>query len=147
MSDYTLGLDIGANSVGWALLETGDGASVIDAGVRIFQEGVVNKDQGDREKSRNVERREARRPKKISPSSLLLFFTCPMLFSSSHNPFFHTGYFIIRQVLQKFLKEGGVWGRGKLFSRSFSLPQPHIRPSSSPKKYWRPHQQNYPQYP
>ena len=65
MSRYTLGLDIGANSVGWALLETGDGPSVIDAGVRIFQEGVVNKDQGDREKSRNAQRREARGARRI----------------------------------------------------------------------------------
>ncbi|GEM_PF-4081145 len=34
-----LGLDIGANSVGWALLAP-DENTIIDMGVRVFQEGV-----------------------------------------------------------------------------------------------------------
>jgi CRISPR-associated endonuclease Csn1 len=58
-----LGLDLGTNSVGWALIEhavLSDGAlrpiSLIDAGVRIFQAGV----EPNKNESRNVQRRKAR---------------------------------------------------------------------------------------
>jgi CRISPR-associated endonuclease Csn1 len=58
-----LGLDLGTNSVGWALIEHAvliGGASrpvsLIDAGVRIFQAGV----EPNKNESRNVERRKAR---------------------------------------------------------------------------------------
>lgn len=53
-----LGLDLGTNSIGWALLDT-DAERVIDLGVRIFPEGVDNFDTG-KEKSRNEDRRIAR---------------------------------------------------------------------------------------
>ncbi len=58
-----LGLDLGTNSIGWALVETeldadGDATPrrLVDAGVRIFQEGV----EANRNESRNVQRRTAR---------------------------------------------------------------------------------------
>ena len=60
MKKYTLGLDIGANSVGWALIndeptKTGDN---IITGVRVFPEGTENTKAG--EQSRNLKRRDAR---------------------------------------------------------------------------------------
>ena len=58
----TLGLDIGTNSIGWALVETsadGTAGSVLALGSRIFPEGV-NRDQQGAEHSKNEERRIAR---------------------------------------------------------------------------------------
>ena len=52
----TLGLDLGPNSIGWALL---DDKHVIGTGVRIFQEGVDAFDTS-KESSRNEQRRIAR---------------------------------------------------------------------------------------
>ncbi|MGH7949589.1 MAG: type II CRISPR RNA-guided endonuclease Cas9, partial [Candidatus Binataceae bacterium] len=59
-----LGLDLGTNSAGWALIEhqlesdggLGPPVRLIDAGVRIFQEGV----EAQKNESRNVVRRQAR---------------------------------------------------------------------------------------
>ncbi|MCF7954231.1 MAG: type II CRISPR RNA-guided endonuclease Cas9 [Phycisphaerae bacterium] len=58
MSGYTFGLDIGSNSIGWAVLDT-EGCEVVDAGVRIFQEGVGRDTKGS-EVSKNETRRLAR---------------------------------------------------------------------------------------
>ena len=58
MSDITLGLDIGSNSIGWALLDT-EGEKVVDCGVRIFPEGV-DRDTKGAEISKCANRREAR---------------------------------------------------------------------------------------
>lgn len=58
MSGYTLGLDIGSNSIGWALLDV-KGQRVIDAGARVFQEGVDRDTKGS-EISKNENRRVAR---------------------------------------------------------------------------------------
>jgi CRISPR-associated endonuclease Csn1 len=54
----TLGLDLGPNSIGWALVDS-EPARIIDTGVRVFAEGV---DQFDtkKEKPRNEARRIAR---------------------------------------------------------------------------------------
>ena len=61
--ETVLGLDLGTNSIGWALVESGgsdDGESnpgrLVDAGVRIFQQGV----EANKNESRNVQRRMAR---------------------------------------------------------------------------------------
>jgi len=59
-----LGLDIGPNSIGWALVDDGlnggdGGPRLIDAGVRVFPEGVDNFDRS-KEASRNENRRTAR---------------------------------------------------------------------------------------
>lgn len=69
-SPYVLGLDIGANSIGWAALKLGpDGkpcgllSSQDDyptMGVRVFEEGVDQYGEGDREQTRNAQRRAAR---------------------------------------------------------------------------------------
>jgi len=58
-----LGLDLGTNSIGWALLETtdkrgNDFSSVIKTGARIFQEGVDRTTTGA-ELSKNAARRAA----------------------------------------------------------------------------------------
>lgn len=56
----TLGLDIGTNSIGWALVE--DDKQIIDSGVRIFPVGVKEEDflKNGKEVSKNVDRRIAR---------------------------------------------------------------------------------------
>jgi CRISPR-associated endonuclease Csn1 len=58
---YSLGLDIGSSSVGWALLTD---HSIIRAGVRVFPEGV-DRDTKGLEVSRNAARREARGARRI----------------------------------------------------------------------------------
>jgi CRISPR-associated endonuclease Csn1 len=58
-NDYVLGLDIGANSIGWALLQEEPG-SLIDAGVRIFPAGVEGDMASGKDESRAAKRREAR---------------------------------------------------------------------------------------
>ena len=55
---YTLGLDIGSNSIGWAILDK-QKQRLIDIGVRVFPEGV-DRDTKGLEKSKNATRREAR---------------------------------------------------------------------------------------
>ena len=59
MSKYTLGLDLGSNSIGWALLDTGEKPKIIGLGVRVFPEGVERDTKGA-ELSKNASRREAR---------------------------------------------------------------------------------------
>ena len=59
MNFYTLGLDIGSNSIGWVLLNTDGKPAIIDIGVRVFPEGV-DRDTKGLEKSKNATRREAR---------------------------------------------------------------------------------------
>lgn len=51
-----LGLDIGANSIGWALIDK-ETENIVDIGVRVFQEGVNNLNTG-KEASRNATRSE-----------------------------------------------------------------------------------------
>ena len=73
MKPYTLGLDLGPSSIGWAgvkINENGDfcglayikdGNNMLPAiGVRIFPAGVDNINQGQREEPKNKKRREAR---------------------------------------------------------------------------------------
>jgi len=59
-----LGLDLGTNSIGWAIVEKdGDGSSLIDKGARIFSEGV--KSEKGIESSRAAERTGYRSARKI----------------------------------------------------------------------------------
>ncbi|WP_286934132.1 MULTISPECIES: type II CRISPR RNA-guided endonuclease Cas9 [Aminobacterium] len=62
-----LGLDVGTNSIGWALLETqGEKLlSITDTGVRIFPEGVA-KDNKGKETPLNQERRLARNMRRLT---------------------------------------------------------------------------------
>ncbi|MGW8122643.1 type II CRISPR RNA-guided endonuclease Cas9 [Roseivirga echinicomitans] len=57
--DYTLGLDMGTNSIGWALINTNSN-TIVNLGVRIFQAGVENLGEGENEISRNASRTAAR---------------------------------------------------------------------------------------
>ncbi|MBL4774843.1 MAG: type II CRISPR RNA-guided endonuclease Cas9 [Mariprofundus sp.] len=64
-----LGLDLGSSSIGWALLDSttesgNDFNTIIDAGVRIFQEGVDRSTTGA-ELSKNAQRRAARGARKL----------------------------------------------------------------------------------
>lgn len=59
MSDYTLGLDIGSRSIGWALVQVNATRDIINMGARVFPEGV-DRDTKGLEKSKNTTRREAR---------------------------------------------------------------------------------------
>ncbi len=56
-----LGLDLGTNSIGWAVVEKENG-EILDTGVRIFPEGVEAKTigMGDKEQSKNSTRRDKR---------------------------------------------------------------------------------------
>ncbi len=56
----TLGLDVGTNSIGWALIE--DGKRIIRSGVRIFPIGVKEEDflKSGTEVSKNIDRRTKR---------------------------------------------------------------------------------------
>ena len=58
MPHITLGLDLGPNSIGWALIDE-DEKQIVDLGVRIFPEGVENFDTS-KEQSKNENRRLAR---------------------------------------------------------------------------------------
>jgi CRISPR-associated endonuclease Csn1 len=58
MADLTLGLDLGPNSIGWALIEETPGR-IVAAGVRVFPEGVDRDTKGG-EISKNEQRRLAR---------------------------------------------------------------------------------------
>ncbi len=58
MADLTLGLDLGPNSIGWALLDE-QGQRIVATGVRVFPEGVDRDAQGA-ELSKNETRRRAR---------------------------------------------------------------------------------------
>lgn len=61
----TLGLDLGTNSIGWAIIES-DKNKIINSGVRIFPEGIEPETQGkgDKEMSKNANRREARQSRR-----------------------------------------------------------------------------------
>jgi len=60
--DYVLGIDLGSNSLGWAIIELIDGepAQVVRTGVRVFDAGMEGDVESGREESRNLKRREAR---------------------------------------------------------------------------------------
>lgn len=62
-SPYALGLDLGSNSIGWALikLDSEDNPCGIEkVGVRVFEAGMEGQYESGKEESRNKKRREAR---------------------------------------------------------------------------------------
>lgn len=61
-SQTILGLDLGPNSIGWALIQTKNNRPVglLKSGVRVFSAGLDKLEIDSRGKSRNAERREAR---------------------------------------------------------------------------------------
>ncbi|MCF7802074.1 MAG: type II CRISPR RNA-guided endonuclease Cas9 [Candidatus Marinimicrobia bacterium] len=58
-----LGLDLGPNSIGWALIDD-EAGKIIGTGVRIFEEGLNRK--GAQEESKNATRRAARQARKMN---------------------------------------------------------------------------------
>jgi len=62
LSALTLGLDIGSNSIGWALVDE-EAGSIEAAGVRIFPMGLESTQSG--EKSKNADRRVARGTRRL----------------------------------------------------------------------------------
>lgn len=64
MKEYVLGLDLGANSIGWAMVSTipEPNSENIISGVRVFPEGTEN--VKGQEQSRNKTRREARQARR-----------------------------------------------------------------------------------
>ena len=66
--DTVLGLDIGASSVGWALIELEDGSPVriLDGGARIFPAGVEGDLASGRDEPRTIARTQARQSRRQS---------------------------------------------------------------------------------
>ena len=60
--EFTLGIDLGTNSVGWAIIGLADGepAKLLRAGVRVFDAGMEGNIASGQEQSKNLKRREAR---------------------------------------------------------------------------------------
>jgi CRISPR-associated endonuclease Csn1 len=54
--DFVLGIDLGSNSLGWAMigLEDGQPAKLLRAGVRVFEAGMEGDIESGREESRNL---------------------------------------------------------------------------------------------
>ncbi|MCH9031416.1 MAG: type II CRISPR RNA-guided endonuclease Cas9 [candidate division Zixibacteria bacterium] len=60
-SKTILGLDLGTNSLGWAIVQPGNKRKrLIDIGVRVFEAGLDKLEQKGKGESRNLERRSAR---------------------------------------------------------------------------------------
>jgi CRISPR-associated endonuclease Csn1 len=60
--EFVLGIDLGTNSVGWAMVGLADGepAKLLRAGVRVFEAGMEGDIESGQEQSKNLKRREAR---------------------------------------------------------------------------------------
>jgi CRISPR-associated endonuclease Csn1 len=60
--EFVLGIDLGTNSVGWAMVGLVDGepAKLLRAGVRVFDAGMEGDIESGQEQSKNLKRREAR---------------------------------------------------------------------------------------
>lgn len=65
---YRLGLDLGASSLGWAVVRldqpNGDPQEILAAGVRIFEAGVEGDIEQGKDSSKAVKRRQARQPRR-----------------------------------------------------------------------------------
>src|SRR2546427_8888187 len=61
-SPFSLGIDLGSNSLGWAMIGVEDGkpARLIRAGVRVFEAGMEGDIESGQEESRNLKRRQMR---------------------------------------------------------------------------------------
>lgn len=70
LRNYTLGIDLGVSSLGWAIVELqGEGENdrpvgLINAGVRIFEAGVEGVIEQGKDSSRGAVRREKRQPRR-----------------------------------------------------------------------------------
>ena len=92
--ELVLGLDLGTNSVGWALIraERGAIAGIVDAGVRIFSAGVNIDPTSGKNESRAVDRRRMRMMrrqlarKKVRRQTVLRLLTAAGLLPSGEAP-------------------------------------------------------------
>jgi CRISPR-associated endonuclease Csn1 len=125
-----LGLDLGTNSIGWALIEKDK--SIIDAGVRIFPEGVDNLGEGQNEKSKNFVRREFRQirrqifRRKLRKRKLLKELSkqnmCP-LNAEQIKRWYKTGDFPDTLELHEWLKENPYLLRSRALYEAITLMQ------------------------
>jgi len=113
--ERSLGLDIGANSIGWAVIEqNGTGGAILGVGVYTFPEGVENFGEGDREISRNATRRAARQRRrqlfrrKLRKRALLKLMAthglCPALSEDELRQWHKSGQFPERTEVQQWIK-------------------------------------------
>ncbi len=121
----SLGLDVGANSIGWAVIETDEDdcetgktdertGCILGCGVYIFPEGVENLGQGEREISLNATRRSTRQRRrqlyrrKLRKRALLKLMAdaglCPSLSPDELRAWQNTGSFPERPEFQQWLK-------------------------------------------
>jgi len=110
-----LGLDVGANSIGWAVIESnGANGRILGCGVYVFPEGVENLGQGEREQSLNATRRSARQRRrqlyhrKLRKRALLKLMgdagLCPSLNPEELRTWQNTGTFPERPEFLQWLK-------------------------------------------
>jgi len=110
-----LGLDVGANSIGWAVIEAnGTDGRILGCGVYVFPEGVENLGQGEREISLNATRRSARQRRrqlyhrKLRKRALLKLMgdvgLCPSLSPEELRTWQNTGTFPERPEFLQWLK-------------------------------------------
>ena len=113
--ERALGLDVGANSIGWAVIESnGTDGRILGCGVYVFPEGVENLGQGEREISLNATRRGARQRRrqlyhrKLRKRALLKLMgdagLCPSLSPEELRTWQNTGTFPERPEFLQWLK-------------------------------------------
>lgn len=125
-----LGLDLGTNSIGWAVIE--DGKQILGTGVRIFPEGVDNLGEGQNEQSKNSTRRvfrQVRRQifrrklrKKILLRELMRNEMCP-LNEDQIKLWYKTGDFPDTERMREWLKENPYLLREKALHEKISSAQ------------------------
>lgn len=126
-----LGLDLGTNSIGWALIDDGRNA-ILNTGVRIFPEGVDNLGEGQNEMSKNSTRRTFRQVrrqifrrklrKKILLKTLAKHNMCP-LNEEQIKRWNNTGDFPDTTEMHEWLRENPYLLREKALKEKISLAQ------------------------
>ncbi len=126
-----LGLDLGTNSIGWALIDDKNN-QILDTGVRIFPEGVDNLGEGQNEMSKNSTRRTFRQVrrqiyrrklrKKILLKALAKYGMCP-LNDEQIKQWHKTGDFPDTKNMHEWLKENPYVLREKALKESITLMQ------------------------
>ncbi len=130
--ERTLGLDVGANSIGWAIVEQdGTDGWIVHTGVYVFPEGVENLGQGDREISRNATRRGARQRrrqlfrKKLRKRAVLKLLSqyglCPPLNQAELQHWQKTGAFPDREDIRQWLRLNPYQCRARAAREKVSL--------------------------
>jgi len=125
-----LGLDLGTNSIGWALIE--EDKAIKDIGVRIFHEGVENLGEGQNEMSKNASRTAARGirrqifRRKIRKMLLIKALAknkmCP-LNEAEIKIWYKTGVFPDTEPIRNWLKENPYLLRSQALDAAISMMQ------------------------